>query len=118
MQPRHTAAYDSARNSSNPILHKDMRAHYLPFAGTVKSPTIHKRVVKNPQPIFSYNKIDDSLEELSGLIARLECFRPLRKSQNLHNLAQSALISLKNRQSENIKSWAAKLADDIAGAID
>ncbi|AFZ19986.1 hypothetical protein [Allocoleopsis franciscana] len=57
-------------------------------------------------------------EEVPEIIKQLHSFQPICCSNHQHKLAQKALISLRNRQPEDMKTLAKTLADDIAGAVD
>ncbi len=57
-------------------------------------------------------------EEISEMLHQLHSFQPLRRSGNQRELARKALIALKNRQPEDMRNLANRLAEDVAGAVD
>lgn len=57
-------------------------------------------------------------EEVPEIIQKLHSFQPICCSGDQHELAQKALISLRNRQPEEMRNLAKNLANDVACAID
>jgi hypothetical protein len=57
-------------------------------------------------------------EEVPEIIKNLNSFQPICCSNNQQELAQKALISLRNRQPEDIRNLANTLSNDVAGAVD
>jgi hypothetical protein len=59
-----------------------------------------------------------SQEALPELLQKLHSCQPLRTSGHQHKLAQKALNSIKNNQTEDIQALAKRLANDVADTID
>jgi hypothetical protein len=52
------------------------------------------------------------------MLRQLHSFEPLCTCEDQRKLARKALTALKNRQNENFRNLANRLADDIAGVVD
>lgn len=72
----------------------------------------------NLNPPGTYFQPDFFTEELPEILQQLHSFRPLRCTENQQKLAQKALAALENRQQEDIRNLAKKLANDVAGVVD
>jgi hypothetical protein len=57
-------------------------------------------------------------EQLPAIVQQLHSGKPLRCSGNQRELAQKALTALKNRQPEDCRNLAKRLANDVVRAVD
>ncbi len=57
-------------------------------------------------------------EEVPDIIQKLHSFQPICCSDDQHELARTALISLRNRQPQEMRNLAKNLANDVASAVD
>lgn len=76
-----------------------------------------KKFGSHPSVTIS-SRLKQLKEEVPEIIKKLHSFQPICCSNNQQKLAQKALLSLRNRQPEDMKNLAKNLADDVACAID
>lgn len=76
-----------------------------------------KKFAIHPSVTIS-SRLKQLKEEVPEIIKKLHSFQPISCSKDQRELAQKALISLKNRQQQDMKNLAKNLADDVAGAVD
>jgi hypothetical protein len=76
-----------------------------------------KKFGSHPSVTIS-SRLKQLKEEVPEIIKKLHSFQPICCSANQRELARKALISLRNRQPEDIRNLAKNLADDVAGAVD
>lgn len=58
------------------------------------------------------------IEDFPEMLRQLHSFEPLCTCEDQRKLARKAIAALKNRQNENFRNLANRLADDIAGVVD
>ncbi|HEY9830135.1 MAG TPA: hypothetical protein V6D26_06125 [Stenomitos sp.] len=64
------------------------------------------------------SRLKQHQEEVPAIIQKLHSFQPICCSETQHELAQKAIIYLKNRQQQDVRNLAKNLADDVAGIVD